>query len=283
MKKRKENIFAIGAMGGSGTRVVAEIFMKLGIFMGDELNEANDNLFFTRLFKNPAWYNKATVSDFEKRFSIFRKFMSGERLNLSEIFEIRLAAETNPTFSTDESYSLNLMNLLHTSRNRKTERWGWKEPNTQIYIDRIAFFFPELKYVHVIRNGLDMAYSGNRQQLMNWGYLFKLVPLDNSDENEITKLQLEYWIRSNTRSIKLCEELMPQRFYLLNYDELCSNPALEVIRLLGFIGYQPNDELMRQLIAIPQKSDTANKYKQKDISIFSDKQLNEVEQLGFRI
>lgn len=52
-----QKIIAIGAVGGSGTRVVAKIFMDAGVFVGDDLNAQNDNLTFTQLFKNPDWYN----------------------------------------------------------------------------------------------------------------------------------------------------------------------------------------------------------------------------------
>lgn len=35
---------AIGGVGGSGTRVVAEIVRSLGYYLGGDLNSANDNL-----------------------------------------------------------------------------------------------------------------------------------------------------------------------------------------------------------------------------------------------
>lgn len=42
---------AIGGVGGSGTRLIAEMLAKLGFYIGDDLNKANDNLWFTLLFK----------------------------------------------------------------------------------------------------------------------------------------------------------------------------------------------------------------------------------------
>ena len=46
-------VIAIGALGGSGTRAIAQVLMDAGIYLGDSLNNANDNKLFTRLFKNP--------------------------------------------------------------------------------------------------------------------------------------------------------------------------------------------------------------------------------------
>ena len=52
----KNDIIAIGGLGDSGTRIVAEVFIHAGLFLGNERNISYDNLVFTRLFKNPAWH-----------------------------------------------------------------------------------------------------------------------------------------------------------------------------------------------------------------------------------
>jgi len=49
--------------------------------------------------------------------------------------------------------------------------WGWKEPNTHIYLEFLSKYFSDLKYIFVIRHGLDMAFSKNQAQLYNWGNL----------------------------------------------------------------------------------------------------------------
>ena len=45
----------IGGLGGSGTRVVADIVLAQGWYLGQDLNRAKDNLLFTLLFKRPYW------------------------------------------------------------------------------------------------------------------------------------------------------------------------------------------------------------------------------------
>ena len=68
---------AIGGLGGSGTRVVAQILRDVGIFMGTDLNGANDNLWFTLLFKRP---KILTISDgeFNSWVRLFADRMSGD-------------------------------------------------------------------------------------------------------------------------------------------------------------------------------------------------------------
>src|ERR1700675_795212 len=48
----------IGGIGGSGTRVAAQLLIELGFYLGDDLNPALDNLTSTFLFKRPRWYGR---------------------------------------------------------------------------------------------------------------------------------------------------------------------------------------------------------------------------------
>ena len=41
----------VGGVGGSGTRLIAECLKEAGYFMGADINDAKDNLWFTLLFK----------------------------------------------------------------------------------------------------------------------------------------------------------------------------------------------------------------------------------------
>ena len=66
---------------------------------------------------------------------------------------------------------------------------GWKEPNTHIILEKLLIRYPMMKYIHVIRNGLDMAFSTNHNQVLLWGG--KL--LKDSDFNNIHYASLKYW------------------------------------------------------------------------------------------
>ena len=61
--------------------------------------------------------------------------------------------------------------ILETGQQAPVERWAWKEPNTHIVADLILQLSEHVKYIHVVRNGLDMAWSRNQNQLKFWGPL----------------------------------------------------------------------------------------------------------------
>ena len=52
---------AIGGVGGSGTRLIAQLLREAGFYLGGDLNPALDNRWFTLLFKRPDWYERTLV------------------------------------------------------------------------------------------------------------------------------------------------------------------------------------------------------------------------------
>jgi len=273
-------IIAIGALGGSGTRAVAEILIKSGVYMGDHLNYANDNLIFTRLFKNPEWFEIANENQIFKRLRIFKKYMSGQKLTKDEIREYVSASKSTNAFITKKTHYLQFIiwNLIKKEINR--DMWGWKEPNTMIFLEFIAKYFPDLRYIHVIRNGLDMAFSNNLQQLKNWGYLFGIEwtqVLNN--KSELPVHQLNYWIEANKKTIEIANNLLKDRFYILNHTTFCKKPETEVPRIIDFLGLKVSKQKMEELIKIPKLPSTFGRYRQHDLSVFSKEQLEKAKEI----
>lgn len=274
-------VIAIGALGGSGTRTVAKILMDAGIYMGDDLNYPNDNLLFTRLFKNPQWYIKANTNEINKRLAIFQKYMQNETLSVINITEIIQAAKENPLF--DKDYRFYLKILFRNLRSKKINTsWGWKEPNTQVLIDEICAFFPQIKYIHVLRHGLDMAFSNNISQLKNWGFKFNIFLNGSETTEEIACKQLDYWILSTQKVLKQ-RDLMGNKFYLLKHHGLYENPKKEIDKLLDFVGLNIDPSLKEKLYSLPKRPQTAERYKNYKLEIFRMDQLDFVKEMGFEI
>lgn len=281
-----EGFVAIGALGGSGTRAVAEVLIQAGIDMGDELNRANDNLLFTRLFRNPAWYRQSSPEQKQQRLQLFQKCMQHERLSPGELLELYSAAASNPTFSSDPGfYVRSLKRLLDfgpASAGQTQARWGWKEPNTQIYVGKLLAGFRDLKYIHVLRHGLDMAFSDNQHQLANWGWKYQIA-LDGTETNdELAIKQLAYWVAS-TKDVLEQSEKHRERFLLINHTSFCQNPRLEVDRMLRFAGLELPGSTLETLYAIPKDTGSNDRYQDKNLAIFAAEQLRFVRDMGFVI
>ncbi|MHA1659095.1 MAG: sulfotransferase [Promethearchaeota archaeon] len=176
------------------------------------------------------------------------------------------------------------MGNLHVRQNIDLSNyigWGWKEPTSHIYIEYINEYFPNLKYIHVIRHGLDMAYSNNQQQLYNWGYLFGVdIP---KSQKLLPRASLEYWIKANKKVISFCKHFLKNKFLLINYDSLCHIPSKEIEKLIIFLELENRNINISKLCSLIKKPISTGRYKKYNLSIFGKEQIDAVRELGFKV
>ena len=281
----------IGGVGGSGTRVVAEIVSHLGFYIGDDLNPARDNLWFLLLFKRPRWFLQAR-HDNRKIFTgmnlLSKVMLARSGLQWSELrFLIRAAFEISIYGHNHKGDGRGIwpwvrawkMFARQSKKIPKLERWGWKEPNSHIYLKYLADYFSSLKYIHTIRHGLDMAFSDNQQQLYNWGPNFGIsLPKSKSEEPSAS---LKYWIKSNNRVMEIGRQLGGQNFLVVNFDRLCLSPETEIQKILSFLKIDPVAYDLDTLIRIPKIPKSLGRYRLHDLSQFNPTDLSELENQGF--
>lgn len=288
---------AVGGLGGSGTRVMAEILREIGFYIGSDLNAPCDNLWFTLLFKRPTWFirnSKEKKAEIFKALRIFEKAMTSGLMSRPEEYLVIMRAAVDwsiPRTNSGRSgilgrasWALTRMVSMILSKKPDPSRhrgWGWKEPNTHIYIKYINEYFDNLKYIHVVRHGLDMAYSHNQQQLYNWGEMFGISPPYSS--KILPQLALKYWTEANKRAIKLCKEILHERFLILNFDELCSHPERVISNLIDFLGLDINPEIVNKLVSLPNTPKSAGRYRQHDLKVFTRDEIESVRKFGFKI
>ncbi|MGV6811855.1 MAG: sulfotransferase [Brevirhabdus sp.] len=271
-----EHIVAIGGVGGSGTRLVAEILQTFGWDLGQDLNGAHDNLWFTILFQRPDWFSRhPDAADIRHAVNVY---FAARTVGLATLADPSIAAlvqalidrleqpSTHPT-GADRGNAERLLASKPTS----SARWGWKEPNTHVFLPELAEELPELRYIHVIRDGRDMAYSANQNQLRNWG---AWMLGDKADiPNDATR-SLEYWLCANERACELGDTVLKDRFFLLNYDRLCTDPASELEPLAAFLGVPLNERVMSLI-----KPRSIGRHEKHDPTVFGPDQLARVKHL----
>lgn len=272
---------AIGGVGGSGTRLVAEIVRRLGHYMGDDLNVANDNLWFTLLFKRTELWNGVRAADeFDKAIRVFRAVMAeGGALNDSQVRWVQslTAARSQHDSGWLQQRVASLLHASHRGRPR-AGRWGWKEPNTHIVLDRLHLAIPGMKYIHVMRHGLDMAYSTNQNQLKLWGRFF--LGTDGYEVNAYWSVK--YWCLVHRRVLSLGEH-MQGRFFLLNYDAFCAAPREGLRKLLAFLGLTIDQSVQSDLLAMVRVPESTGRFKRQGLEVFDADDIAYVRSLGFDV
>jgi hypothetical protein len=279
----------IGGVGGSGTRVVAQILLDLGLYMGADLNPALDNLWFTVLFRKPVWYSRLYGQRDEAihfRLHRFARAMQGLRPNVIDMYIFTRAAIHIAFQDRHWKHIRFLRRIPSFARAGRIDLadyvgWGWKEPNAHLYLDLLAEHFPDLRYIHTIRHGLDMAYSTNQQQLQRWGAQVGITP--PRDKADVPRAALAYWVAANRAAIQTGQERLGDRFLLLNFDELCRDPAPHVERLLAFLGREVSTAQRAHLASLPQLPDSVGRYKHHDLSMHDPAMIQAVRDLGFAV
>jgi hypothetical protein len=100
-------------------------------------------------------------------------------------------------------------------------RWGWKNPRSMYLLPIIYARFPEMWFVHVIRDGRDMALSENRNQLRkHYQALFGETPAEADNW-----AALRLWAETNLAAAHWGERTLKTRYVRLRFEDLCSNPV----------------------------------------------------------
>ncbi|MEQ8763924.1 MAG: sulfotransferase [Planctomycetota bacterium] len=275
----------IGALGGSGTRAVARICEKLGVYQGKDLNEAHDNLSFTLLFKRPRWIERATEAEIETGLTVLEKVLgTGIPLERDERRFVRRAAFSMCWRGHDHKRRgvglwpfLRARRILKALPPRAAETWGFKEPNSHVFLEHLARRFPSLRFIYVVRHGLDMAYTNNLAQLHNWGRHFGVEVRGTSTP----AANLAYWVAATQRATELGRELLGDRFLKLDFDRLCRQPELELASLTSFLG--KSDVPASDLTHFIRPPSSMGRYRQHDWRSFDPALIDAVREQGFEV
>jgi hypothetical protein len=276
----------IGGIGGSGTRLVAEICMMFGINLGDDLNRANDNLLYTLLFRRTGWFYKSyqdpklikTGLSLLEKLLLKHYFLSPQEL----WFLLYAAADMSLHYRDERSWSLKrIINLIKNPRFKKTDfvGWGWKEPNSYLILEYLNEYFPSLKFIHTIRHGADMAFSSNQRQLRAWGMMYN-VP---HPEEERPASSLKYWAKANQSVAEIGKGLGKDRYLQINYDQLCLNPDQSINDIIAFLGLNIDEKTYQAALDLPIVPSSLGRYKLHDLSQLDPEDLAVLNEFGFKL
>ncbi len=191
----------IGAMGGSGTRVLPPILRLADYWMG-------------------AWVNPRTQDALATRYFLQRYF--------SRLAYRQSAADDEMIGTFSRVIEAHRWGIPHPDG-----RWGWKNPRSMWIIPFLSRVYPDMKFIHVVRDGRDMALSNNLNFLYKHGR-FLLKDLDCRKNHAASQLRL--WTLGNHIAHGDGIKHLGSNYLLLNYEELCLHPRKTLTRLFDHLG-----------------------------------------------
>jgi hypothetical protein len=281
----KQEPVAIGGIGGSGTRLVAEILKQCGFYIGDVLNAENDNLWFTFLLKRRAAIFGPTASiDSRVGLEIFRAAMSGgpaltaDQINWLYGLLPAIEAEKNDFQRSKPLYHALIDSIVCAAKSpRAARRWGWKEPNTHFFMDRLDEYFPGIRCIYVVRNGLDMAFSENQNQFLTWGPMVLGSQVEYSP-----KQSLKYWCAVHRKMLRL-EREKPGRVLLFDFDYFSQCPAEGLRKLFDYLGLEVDEAQSASSIRLVRPLRSRGRFKSHDVTCFDAEDVEFVAKSGFDV
>jgi hypothetical protein len=278
---KHKNPIAVGAVGGSGTRIVTQFLSDAGYYIGSDLNEANDNLWFTFLFKRREILIEPRQT-FERMATMFFRRMQGSshsRINCADVEMLQaLTSAQHSQYAPDWLQERTQTFLNATSGAHRTHGyWAWKEPNTHVVIDKLLELNAGLRYIHVVRNGLDMAYSENQNQLQLWGPVFL-----GHDVRPTPRFSLSYWCAVHRR-IKAIAERIPSRVMFLDFDGFCRDPRKGCDDILTFCGRSVPQSVIDDFVTKVRIPESSGRFHSKSIVDLDPEDIEYVSRWGYSI
>ena len=222
----------------SGSRLLALMLKRLGVFMGSNLNDSEDSL---DLFEFVRYVVERHAPDFSTLFRF------GDAA-----LPFRAEAAIN----------------AHLADRPAGQPWGWKLPETSHVLPVMSRLFPEARCIHLVRDGRDVAFSPflapkapfwrkiyfNDDQLGSWrghamsqrayrahGHLFNAAR----------------WVNSVTLG-RAYGAMLGDRYLEIRYEALVADPARELSRLTAFLGLGP---VTPSLICADVRSQSVGKWR----------------------
>jgi hypothetical protein len=193
----------IGAVGGSGTRVFSRIARHAGVFMGEHVDAQEDSVPLSRFY-----------GEFASEY-----LAAGGRLDPGRADELSGRLR--------ERVAEHLEGLAPPDR-----PWGVKNPRSLLMLPFWHGSFPRMRFLHVVRSGLDMSYSATDNQIRRHGesLLGSGMALPRAERAML------WWCRVNTKAADYGEAQLGASYLRVRLEDLCEHPRETVDRLFEFIG-----------------------------------------------
>lgn len=122
------------------------------------------------------------------------------------------------SFSRKELYD-KYMNAFAVTKNRKDFRWFDKTPQNVYGLAMLAQDFKESKFIHIVRNPLNVTAS------LKIGKVMKIARLSAA---------ISYWIEA-IQIVDVIAPFLGDRLYTVKYEDLTSNPEIEMNKICAFL------------------------------------------------
>jgi hypothetical protein len=231
-------------MHRSGTSLMVRLLADLGIHMGTWLSRDAESVHFQRL-------NRRIYRETRSRWGEVERLLSAMQ---SEVFVGRHAEEMRRALFQKHSFLDRrpvLEDFFGSELWPKIERgeafpWGWKDPRTALTFPIWLQVFGQARWLHVLRNGIDVAISLHRRsEKQRLKLRNRLLPtFDYSPATLDFGYSFRLWETYVSFVLEHKDLIAPDRYLEVRYEELLAEPQVQLARVLAFMGHSVEEEAL---------------------------------------
>ncbi len=228
--------------GHSGTRAISHTLSASGVYMGEPLNKSGDLI---------------PPQDIYEACRVFGKYITYKG-NMEWDFSRVMIMDPDPAFvKLIESF-------LHTVLQSKAENKGWKIPETTLCYPWIAKMFPDIKYIHWVRDPRDCVLSDHVTDdlsVFNIGY-------DKTDDVRLRRAISWKYQRELVKATPV-----PKNVYSVRFEDMVFKQDEVLSRLSEYLGIK--------LAKIEMRPDSVGRYKTDDGNYMFDFFKSDMNECGY--
>jgi hypothetical protein len=223
-------------MHRSGTSLTTRLLVDVGVHMGRRLSTNAESIYFQRL-------NRRILADVGARWDQIEPIVEAMRSDGfcgAEEAKLRRAL-----FRGRGMTSFFGRDLWASTRRGESVAWGWKDPRTTLTFPIWQRLFPGARFVHVIRNGIDVAISIHRRALAASRHWKKRFLGDLSPATARFEDCFHLWEQYVAFALEEKHLIDPERYLEVRYEDLLRAPHEHLEQIVNFLGHPINPELIQ--------------------------------------
>lgn len=137
--------------------------------------------------------------------------------------------------------------------------WGFKNPRGILLLPFYTERLPAMRFIHIVRDGRDMAFSSNITQVLWYGDL--ILP-ERLKTKPIPVRAMAMWALVTSQTHRVGGERLGNRYLLVRFEDLCANPQTEVAPIFQFI--EADTSRLAEAVAEIHQPTEAGRWRDKD-------------------
>jgi len=276
------NPIVVVGMHRSGTSLVSRLLDKSGVLMGRDLQEDHESMFFIGLNR---WIYENAGADWARPEALSELIeFEPAREKVIQYLRTRLSSRASKKFS-GRSLKNGVFDI--------NEPWGWKDPRTGPALPIWLSIWPEMRIVHVLRHGVDVAASLHTRSNRNWskdaGRFEKWLPIYRwrRSQSPIRRGQraatlenaLDFWAEQVRIENSIIGE--SKGVLRLRFEDILSQPESKISDIADFAGVSINHELIEEMTGSLDPSRAFSHRKDPELSEFAKKNSDLLGHFGY--